>query len=542
MNRIVYAILVLITLFMLSNTVFAKPLVQSVSEPSVATFEAREGTVVIAALATEDTAVTEAAGIGTADGLAIRIVSEQLNNPLNGKVTVLVEVKFGNHYIPQTGPVSINTPTLVVENFQGDITFKTSTAHSIIEHHGKSVATFAKYYEYSWNTTNLDNDQYTLTVSTTGTNNGNNTTYTVTDSANVTLDNKSSSIYEPEEWTWEIDPNDTLGLDPNNLTPLLGWNPDPNNANNLLYIINADLELYYYSNDNTIRLFDKTNNQWTILYNPNSPNTNVNIVNDPLSDSDKQKLIQLLKNCYAYAVDFVGDEVIIRNPDGTEKERINLIDFCLNNSKLVSIGGGKSIVAVAGKLQPGELFYSQFQTSAELTEFYNNLPQNSPLEQIISSNLWIKAYLAKDFANFAKYGALLDAAVTGYQFESISQNALQNKTLATGQYVVCLVARTTANIEDYHWYRLDSNGTWSDKPGSTGAKNTMLIEHLYDAHPNGLIRSERLPITNPTSLSARSSRTLYYYAPNGTTILRGPIYEGLYNLEVGYYIVTPPNS
>ncbi|WP_277761467.1 hypothetical protein [Pseudomonas sp. A34-9] len=42
---------------------------------------------------------------------------------------------------------------------------------------------------------------------------------------------------------------------------------------------------------------------------------------------------------------------------------------------------------------------------------------------------------------------------------------------AEGQ-IIALVVSSTPGFFDYHWYRRDSNGMWSHKPGQTPAKNT----------------------------------------------------------------------
>jgi hypothetical protein len=44
-------------------------------------------------------------------------------------------------------------------------------------------------------------------------------------------------------------------------------------------------------------------------------------------------------------------------------------------------------------------------------------------------------------------------------------------TPALGHFIA-LVSSKTPGMEDYHWYRLDSNAMWSHKPGRTPAKNT----------------------------------------------------------------------
>lgn len=39
-------------------------------------------------------------------------------------------------------------------------------------------------------------------------------------------------------------------------------------------------------------------------------------------------------------------------------------------------------------------------------------------------------------------------------------------------HVCALVVSTTPGFSDYHWYRRDSNGMWSHKPGKSAARNT----------------------------------------------------------------------
>lgn len=45
-------------------------------------------------------------------------------------------------------------------------------------------------------------------------------------------------------------------------------------------------------------------------------------------------------------------------------------------------------------------------------------------------------------------------------------------SLAEGHVAALVVSTTTPGFSDYHWYRRDSNGMWSHKPGRTAAKNT----------------------------------------------------------------------
>ncbi|MDD1017332.1 hypothetical protein [Pseudomonas rubra] len=45
-------------------------------------------------------------------------------------------------------------------------------------------------------------------------------------------------------------------------------------------------------------------------------------------------------------------------------------------------------------------------------------------------------------------------------------------TTPTEGHLVALVVSTTPGFFDYHWYRRDSNGMWSHKPGQTAARNT----------------------------------------------------------------------
>ena len=39
-------------------------------------------------------------------------------------------------------------------------------------------------------------------------------------------------------------------------------------------------------------------------------------------------------------------------------------------------------------------------------------------------------------------------------------------------HIAALVVSTTPGFSDYHWYRRETNGMWSHKPGRTAARNT----------------------------------------------------------------------
>jgi hypothetical protein len=46
-----------------------------------------------------------------------------------------------------------------------------------------------------------------------------------------------------------------------------------------------------------------------------------------------------------------------------------------------------------------------------------------------------------------------------------------NNACPRGSFKVALVINPTPGSNDYHWYRQDSNGNWSHKPGGTDATN-----------------------------------------------------------------------
>lgn len=51
--------------------------------------------------------------------------------------------------------------------------------------------------------------------------------------------------------------------------------------------------------------------------------------------------------------------------------------------------------------------------------------------------------------------------------------AIPNPNISpTEGHIAALVVSTTPGFFDYHWYRRDSNGMWSHKPGQTAARNT----------------------------------------------------------------------
>ena len=55
--------------------------------------------------------------------------------------------------------------------------------------------------------------------------------------------------------------------------------------------------------------------------------------------------------------------------------------------------------------------------------------------------------------------------------EGIAEGAEIQIESEAGQ-IVALVVAEEPGFKDYHWYRRDSNGMWSHKPGSTPARNT----------------------------------------------------------------------
>lgn len=64
-------------------------------------------------------------------------------------------------------------------------------------------------------------------------------------------------------------------------------------------------------------------------------------------------------------------------------------------------------------------------------------------------------------------GGTADAAIR----DGLIRLSSPDITPAEGQ-IVALVVSTTPGFFDYHWYRRDSTGMWSHKPGQTAARNT----------------------------------------------------------------------
>ena len=75
----------------------------------------------------------------------------------------------------------------------------------------------------------------------------------------------------------------------------------------------------------------------------------------------------------------------------------------------------------------------------------------------------------EDFLNISRIISIIkaDAKVLGFVFESIDDNT----ECPEGCYKIAFVIDNQEPTYDYHWYRQNSDGTWSHKPGTTEVTN-----------------------------------------------------------------------
>lgn len=69
---------------------------------------------------------------------------------------------------------------------------------------------------------------------------------------------------------------------------------------------------------------------------------------------------------------------------------------------------------------------------------------------------------------------------TAAERDRLLRVASPDLTPAEGQ-IVALVIADRPGFQDYHWYRRDSNGRWSHKPGQTPARNTDNAGRVIDS-------------------------------------------------------------
>ena len=81
---------------------------------------------------------------------------------------------------------------------------------------------------------------------------------------------------------------------------------------------------------------------------------------------------------------------------------------------------------------------------------------------------------------FAQPGRGSGSTITNVLCPTVTQAALRDGQISVPAavstpkegYFIALVSANHPTFQDYHWYRLDSNGMWSHKPGGTVARNT----------------------------------------------------------------------
>ncbi len=99
--------------------------------------------------------------------------------------------------------------------------------------------------------------------------------------------------------------------------------------------------------------------------------------------------------------------------------------------------------------------------------------------QSVGHTTWTHAEITNP--NTVLYYVNLDSANYGFTFTSVGRNDV----CPDGTYKVALVIDNETtwynSIVDYHWYRQDSDGTWSHKPGGTNVTNKDYSNNLiYD--------------------------------------------------------------
>jgi len=293
------------------------------------------------------------------------------------------------------------------------------------------------------------------------------------------------------------------------------------------------------------------NNPGSSDYEPVEWNANIDFDNDPplyinpgaLSNTDRQKLIQLFMNCYAYALNLNGT-VTILNGDGSTTD-IDLIQRMLKLYDKDKSGYVTIDLKHSEKFQPGMIV--ELLTPEEITNFIQGKTNQelSKLLQLESNFDTAKRNnngSVGDYIAIRRAGAQLDACIMGYTLDMKQEGEIRNTTLTTGQYIIYFVARDTftnnndsalSYNRDYHWYRLDSNGIWSDKPGSNPVKNREIYGVRYNNGPITYYYGNN--ITDPTLQSARS-RIVYHNHPDGSQTIE---YASNYYIPLEFYIVTP---
>ncbi|MDR0493646.1 MAG: LysM peptidoglycan-binding domain-containing protein [Nitrososphaerota archaeon] len=220
--------------------------------------------------------------------------------------------------------------------------------------------------------------------------------------------------------------------------------------------------------------------------------------------------IQGRTNCYAYALDFQGE---------------------------VGYGArqGNRIPVVPGKrdsytLQPGDLRNASDtrpDTQDALRKFDN-------------------AKLLGDPSGKALYGSKLDALANGHTFRDATPDEITGKkALGANEWLVYLVV-DPAISGDYHWYRRNSDGTWSHKPGTSPVTDKALtgINVYYDPSSLRITREKLIygtsSINDPRYISRKITEYYYFDNPGGSPTphpSKPPEVVVNYDTEVGMYVV-----
>jgi len=219
MNRIIQSLLSLITLLMLSFTLFAVTVspAQDIAVPAGEYELATETPDVSMSsegneLITQTEDAMQVDGWGTADYLCASIVKisidpdednlslVQIDNPLLKEIAgIYVKVNYANHYMPSgvTGPVTFNVKLSIRDarnvNIVNDATLSYVNESLTSIPMGHNIIHSTRYYKYYWSNLIVPGGKYTITSTVTGTNSGNNTVYSVSKTQTVIVDTRPNS-------------------------------------------------------------------------------------------------------------------------------------------------------------------------------------------------------------------------------------------------------------------------------------------------------------------------------------------------------------
>ena len=128
-------------------------------------------------------------------------------------------------------------------------------------------------------------------------------------------------------------------------------------------------------------------------------------------------------------------------------------------------------------------------------------------------------------ADYAKYNFVFSKSL---MFQEIDRDAV----CPAGTYKVALVVGVTDNGElDYHWYRQDSDGLWSHKPGKNEVKRVDNSGDLI-VDPE---TADRGFYTNFLGYYAVSPWNNYYSASSSSNI--SPNYESMLIDSINCYLI-----